>query len=58
MPHAKQEYMQHFSHLFEAELLDVYGSGASVDAVQQLRACIEAGASIWGHPITIPDPIL
>jgi hypothetical protein len=49
--------MQHFSTVFEEELLAVYeAEGSSAEAVRQLTACIEAGVAVWGYPLVLPDP--
>ncbi len=49
--------MQHFSSVFEDELLAVYeAEGGSTEAVRQLTACIEVGVAVWGFPLVLPDP--
>ena len=55
---AKEEYMQTFSRLFEAELLEVYDADVNGEAVKHLRSCIEAGVAVWGHPLVLRDPIV
>jgi hypothetical protein len=54
---ARDAYMQHFSSVFEDELLAVYeAEGGSTEAVRQLTACIEVGVAVWGFPLVLPDP--
>jgi hypothetical protein len=54
---ARDAYMQHFSAVFEDELLAVYeAEGASPEAIRQLTACIEVGVAVWGYPLVLPDP--
>lgn len=54
---AREAYMQGFSTVFEEELLAVYeAEGGSDEAIKQLRACVEVGVAVWGHPLIIGDP--
>lgn len=53
---SRDNYMQIVTSLFEKELVAVYDSDASAEAVKQLTACIEAGIAVWGHPLAAPDP--
>lgn len=52
----RDEYMQIFSDTFSDELVELYELDGSTDAVEHLRACIEAGVDVWGQPLQIPDP--
>lgn len=51
----RDSYMEKFSTLFERELVEVYETDASADAVKQLRQCIEAGVAVFGHPLVVGD---
>lgn len=52
----RDDYMKFFSDVFAGELVELYELDGSRDAVQQLKACVEAGVAVYGHPITLPDP--
>ena len=52
---AVDKYMEQFSELFEEELVAVGESDASPQTMEDLKACIEAGLTVWGQPMTLPD---
>jgi hypothetical protein len=52
----RDAYMEEFSAMFEAELLEIYEADTTGEAVMHLRSCIEAGVAVWGHPLVLPDP--
>lgn len=52
----REAYMEEFSRLFESELVEIYETDVTGEAVKHLRACMEAGVAVWGHPLVLPDP--
>lgn len=53
---SKDRYMERFAKLFEEELVQIYESDTTGEVVKHLRACVEAGAAVWGYPLALPDP--
>mmetsp|Transcript_71420 Transcript_71420/g.83087 ORF Transcript_71420/g.83087 Transcript_71420/m.83087 type:complete len:80 (-) Transcript_71420:68-307(-) len=53
---SKDLYMERFAKLFEDDLVQIYESDTTGEAVKHLRACVEAGAAVWGYPLALPDP--